>query len=180
MRPTWGAGAWDLLSGGARITQLCVGQAGCGCMSGRGVGGVACGLAGLGGVVDWRVERERNCAVLTSAEGACVWRAAPSPDPRPGFVDSLASVAAVSLRRAWAVGDYFTGQEAGPQGAFIERWDGRSWRVVPAPGLRDATLGSVSASGADDVWAVGDRGRRGPTVRALGRLTLAYRARTAR
>ena len=87
---------------------------------------------------------------------ACVWRAAPSPDPRPGFVDSLASVAAVSRHEAWAVGDYYTGQEAGPQGAFIERWDAHSWRVVPAPGLRGATLGSVSASGADDVWAAGD------------------------
>ena len=121
--------------------------------------GLAALLAGWLAFAVWSTgvsSGERNRAVLTSAEGACVWRAAPSPDPRPGFVDSLASVAAVSLRRAWAVGDYFTGQEAGPQGAFIERWDGRSWRVVPAPGLRDATLGSVSASGADDVWAVGD------------------------
>ena len=85
-----------------------------------------------------------------------MWRAAPSPDPRPGFVNGLESVAVVSRRRAWAVGDYYTGQEVGAQGAFIERSDGRSWRVVPAPGLRGATLGSVSASGADDVWAVGD------------------------
>ena len=143
--------------------------------------GLAALLAGWLAFAVWSTgvsSGERNRAVLTSAEGACVWRAAPSPDPRPGFVNSLASVAAVSLRRAWAVGDYYTGQEVGPQGAFIERWDGRSWRVVPAPGLRDATLGSVSASGADDVWAVGDAGRWGPTVRALGRFTLAHRART--
>jgi hypothetical protein len=55
------------------------------------------------------------------------------------------------------VGDFFTGHEGGPHGAFIEHWDGRRWRVAAAPIPRGAILWSVSASGARDVWAVGER-----------------------
>jgi hypothetical protein len=86
---------------------------------------------------------------------ACVWRTAGSQDPHRSFYDRFNSVAAVSPRRAWAVGDYYTGREGGPNGTFIERWEGSRWRVIPAPIPRGAELWSVSASGAHDAWAVG-------------------------
>src|SRR5206468_4071367 len=60
----------------------------------------------------------------------CVWRATPSADPHPFLYDRFNSVAGISPREAWAVGDYFTGHEGGPHGAFIERWNGRRWRVA--------------------------------------------------
>jgi hypothetical protein len=86
---------------------------------------------------------------------ACAWRTIPSSDPHPSLYDRFDSIAAVSPRDAWAVGDYFTGREGGPQGAFIERWNGRRWRLAAAPIPRGAILRSLSASGARDVWAVG-------------------------
>jgi hypothetical protein len=85
----------------------------------------------------------------------CVWRSTPISDPHPVLYDRLNSVAAVSPRKAWAVGDYFTGHEGGPQGALIERWNGQRWSIAAAPLLRGASLESVSASGARNVWAVG-------------------------
>jgi hypothetical protein len=62
------------------------------------------------------------------------------------------------------VGDYYTGRENGPHGAFIERWNGRRWRVAAAPIPRGATLQAVSASGAGDVWAVGMRRNLGQLI----------------
>lgn len=59
---------------------------------------------------------------------------------------------------AWAVGDYFTGHEGGPHGAFIERWNGQRWRIAAAPIPRGSILWSVSASTAGDAWAVGQTG----------------------
>jgi hypothetical protein len=91
----------------------------------------------------------------TLSRQTCVWRSTPISDPHPALYDRLNSVAAVSPRTAWAVGDYFTGHEGGPHGALIERWDGQRWSIAAAPLLRGASLGSVSASGARDVWAVG-------------------------
>ena len=92
----------------------------------------------------------------------CVWRTAATEDPHRHLYDRFNSVAVVSSRDAWAVGDYYTGRKGGPNGAFIERWNGRRWRLVGAPNLRGATLWSVSASAPHDVWAVGqaDLGRQ--------------------
>lgn len=87
----------------------------------------------------------------------CVWRAGPSADPHRIWYDRFNSVAGVSPREAWAVGDSYTGRENGGRGSFIERWDGRRWRLAPAPIPPGATLWSVSASQVGDVWAVGQR-----------------------
>jgi len=91
----------------------------------------------------------------SSSRRTCVWQATQTSDPHRVLYDRFDSVAAVSPREAWTVGDYFTGTEGGPHGAFVERWVGRRWRVVAAPIPRGAILWSVSASNARDVWAVG-------------------------
>jgi len=62
------------------------------------------------------------------------------------------------------VGDYFTGREGGLHGAFVEHWNGRYWRLAHAPIPPGATLESVSASGAGDVWAVGMRRNLGQLI----------------
>lgn len=85
----------------------------------------------------------------------CEWRVVPSEDPHPALVDLFTSVAVVTHRDAWATGDFNTGQEGGPQGAFIEHWNGRSWQLADAPIPEGADLWSASASGRADVWAVG-------------------------
>jgi hypothetical protein len=95
---------------------------------------------------------------------SCIWRTVPSADPHPALYDRFNSIAAVSPREAWAVGDYFTGREGGRHGAFIEHWNGRRWRLVQAPIPPGATLESVSASGARDVWAVGMRRNLGQLI----------------
>lgn len=60
----------------------------------------------------------------------CVWCTVPSADPVPRLYDWFNSVTAVSPNDAWAVGDYFTNQEVGRFGAFIERWNGRRWQLA--------------------------------------------------
>jgi hypothetical protein len=95
--------------------------------------------------------------LTSNLQRACVWRPLPSADPHPRLYDRFDSVAAVSPRDAWAVGDYYTGHEGGPNGAFIERWNGGRWNLT-GPILPGAILQSVSASGARDVWAVGQAG----------------------
>jgi hypothetical protein len=87
----------------------------------------------------------------------CAWRTVRSPDPHPILYDRFNSIAVVSPQEAWAVGDYFTGREGGPHGAFIEHWNARGWRLAHAPIPPGASLESVAASGAADVWAVGMR-----------------------
>ena len=86
---------------------------------------------------------------------SCVWHVAPAEDPHRALFDRLTSVAVVTGHDAWATGDFFTGEEGGRNGAFIEHWDGRSWRVAQAPIPAGANLWSISASGRADVWAAG-------------------------
>ena len=84
------------------------------------------------------------------------WQVVPSPSP-PGQ-DTLYSVSATSPGNAWAVGTV----ENGPQAAIAplaEHWDGTAWHVVPVPDgvyQYENRLLSVSASSADDAWAVGN------------------------
>ena len=66
---------------------------------------------------------------------------------------TLGSVAAISSSNVWAVGYQSTG---GIQ-PLVEHWNGSSWTVVPSagPGGTTSYLTSVSATGPNDVWAVG-------------------------
>jgi len=97
-----------------------------------------------------------------ASDRACVWGTVPSSDPHRVLYDRFDSVAALSPGEAWAVGGYYSGQEGGPYGAFVQRWNGERWRVVATPTPGRATLWGVAASGPRDAWAVGqkDRGRQ--------------------
>src|SRR5215471_12554368 len=72
-----------------------------------------------------------------------------APSPVLGF--RLNGITALSAASAWAVG----ASDQGPLRLIrhVVRWDGRAWRVVPAPGGGD--LYGVAAISAADAWAVG-------------------------
>jgi hypothetical protein len=84
-----------------------------------------------------------------------VWRRQHTPNPpirhRHQF-NGLDDVAAISARKAWAVG-------SADQHSLIERWNGRAWRqqrvaaAVTTPHSDD--LSAVAATSTRDVWAVG-------------------------
>jgi hypothetical protein len=124
------------------------------CPRSRAVFAVGLGAAAVFATAVTTVARS-DYPLASNSRQACAWRTIPSSDPHPSLYDRFDSIAAVSPRDAWAVGDYFTGREGGRQGAFIERWNGRRWRLAAAPIPRGAILWSLSASGARDVWAVG-------------------------
>jgi hypothetical protein len=94
----------------------------------------------------------------------CAWQAVRTADPHPILYDRFNSIVVVSPREAWAVGDYFTGREGGPHGAFVEHWNGRRWTLAHASIPPGASLESVSASRAGDLWAVGMRRNLGQLI----------------
>src|SRR4051794_14107008 len=77
------------------------------------------------------------------------WSIVGTPD-LPGVV--LRAVVAVSSDDVWMVGAFNTSREA-----VILHWDGRSIKAVahPNPGGNRNDLYAISATGPDDVWAVG-------------------------
>ncbi len=69
--------------------------------------------------------------------------------------DSIRRISASSARDVWAVGSH---RVRGSDIPLVERWDGRNWRVMPAPRVgrgNGGVLVDVSAVSSDDVWAVG-------------------------
>jgi hypothetical protein len=126
---------------------------------------LAIGLCAAAVFTGWAITEARPGNIISSSSGPiCIWRPTPSADPHRSLYDRFDSVAVVSPREAWAVGDYFTGHEGGPDGAFIERWNGRRWRLTAAPILHGASLWSVSASRTGDAWAVGQAGAGGQLI----------------
>jgi hypothetical protein len=85
------------------------------------------------------------------------WTLVPSPNVS-GVDSSLHAVAAIASDDVWAVGHTGT-VGGGDTGTLTMHWDGQSWTLVPSPNPGPAgamnTLNGVSASGSDDVWAVG-------------------------
>ena len=80
--------------------------------------------------------------------GCLQWSQVASPDPLGNT--TLVSLTALSANNVWAVGTYVDGTT--PH-ALIVHWDGQSWSQTPSPAV--GRLNSVSASGPNDIWAVG-------------------------
>jgi hypothetical protein len=106
----------------------------------------------------WAVGSTRKFRTLILHWNGRVWSRVPSPSRTPeGLADFLNSVAIGPGNRAWAVGTISCG--CGPGVSLIERWNGRSWRVVPGPTVGGGPdLGGVISIGARDAWAVGASG----------------------
>jgi len=68
------------------------------------------------------------------------------------------AVAAISPGDVWLAGEYETSfsQDTGPDGSFLEHWNGSAWSVVSFPSQDTIHLTALDAVSATDVWAVGD------------------------
>jgi hypothetical protein len=72
-----------------------------------------------------------------------------------GAWGSLSDVEAISSSNVWAVG-YASSNAIEP---LVEHWGGSNWtQVSSAPGVGEGYLDSLSATGPNDVWAVGGSG----------------------
>src|SRR5262249_32282529 len=95
------------------------------------------------------------------------WTYVRSPYVHRSPQTTLYDVAMVSSDDVWAVGSYFSGATLQYQ-PLAEHWNGTSWSIVPvaSPGP-DSWLSSLTALGADDIWAVGG-GDGGPFAEHWG------------
>jgi hypothetical protein len=83
--------------------------------------------------------------------------------PNPGIKwNELDGVAALAPNDVWAVGYYM--HSTSPARVLIEHWNGSEWKLIsaPSPGTNWNQLTAVSASGSNDVWAVGWQQSDGP------------------
>jgi hypothetical protein len=100
--------------------------------------------------------------IAGTAGAAAGWVVVPSVDPS-ATANALNAVSARTSNDAWAVG-FFTGpNEHDGKIMLTERWNGRQWQQVPTPNVQffDEKLLAVSASGANEAWAVGSTNRTG-------------------
>lgn len=67
--------------------------------------------------------------------------------------ENLLGITALSDNNVWVVGGTVGHSCGGALPAVIEHWDGAHWTVVP--NVPDGTLSAISASGPNDIWAVG-------------------------
>lgn len=94
---------------------------------------------------------------LTEHWSGSQWSVVPSPNP--WFDSYLNSIAVLSTKNAWAVGEFDTSAHGVAQ-TLIEHWNGSRWSIVPSPnvGSNPSYLQAVSARSATDIWAVGSYG----------------------
>lgn len=91
----------------------------------------------------------------TAMAATPAWTVVPSVNPS---ATTLNAVSARTATDAWAVGQFpGAGEDAGSQ-IFAERWNGTQWQQAPTTNIvrQDERLLGVSASGANDAWAVGN------------------------
>lgn len=94
-------------------------------------------------------------AFATSSQSKS-WQVVSSPNT-PASVNVLYGVAAFSANDAWAVGNYYQGNQM-PNAALVEHWNGSQWSQVPAAypsGFQHTFLYGIAAFSATDVWTVG-------------------------
>ncbi|HSH39479.1 MAG TPA: hypothetical protein VK993_11905, partial [Chthoniobacterales bacterium] len=87
------------------------------------------------------------------------WRIVPSPNTSAKESNGLSDVTCTSASDCWAVGasTYYDNAIIFPTfraQAVIQRWDGRSWKMFPAPA--GASLSAVTCVSGNDCWAVGN------------------------
>jgi len=89
------------------------------------------------------------------------WSIQPTPNPPGHGIKLLDSVACTSRSSCMAVGVEFDPATGESLGTLAERWDGRTWRIVPtfkpAPTGPNAGLNGVACTSASACTAVGNR-----------------------
>lgn len=98
-------------------------------------------------------------SVHAAAPNSATWHQVASPNEGSEGGGSLSSVAAISNKDIWSVGQYYTeiNNESVPQ-TLAEHWNGTKWSVVSTPniGSLGSWLYSVATVSSNDVWAVGE------------------------
>jgi hypothetical protein len=116
----------------------------------------------------WLVGNEGDGGLLLHGGGTS-WSRTEQP---PNLEDlQLYGVADISPTDAWAVGSIEPGNRT--QTATLH-WDGAAWDTVPSPdpGGESSHLWDAAATGATDVWAVGDYAGLNPDGTSYGPRTL--------
>jgi hypothetical protein len=104
---------------------------------------------------------------LIEAWNGTRWSVIASPSPRGGS-SSLSSVTCLETSSCFSVGEHRTSQQRSR--TLIERWDGRSWTIVPSPNVGGSSmsqLSGVACTGMTACVAIGS------SVGAEGSATLA-------
>ncbi|HKA96819.1 MAG TPA: hypothetical protein VKD66_11195 [Streptosporangiaceae bacterium] len=100
-------------------------------------------------------------ATLAERWNGHTWSIQPTPNPPGHGVKLLNSVACTSRSSCMAVGNEFDPATGESLGTLAERWNGRTWRIVPtfkpAPAGPNAGLNSVACTSASACTAVGNR-----------------------
>lgn len=113
--------------------------------------------------------RTLGSGIMTQHWDGSSWAVVEAPTAPAAMGGGLLSLSAVSPTDVWAAG-WLQIQDAAipdPDGGptrivnheegLVEHWDGRAWTRVPLPRpYASWVLNSVSASGSNDVWAVGN------------------------
>lgn len=143
------------------------------------IGGVLSGVDATSASDAWAVGADTAGKTTIVHWDGSAWQRVPSPSPGAhGSYTSLSGVAATATDDAWAVGST-TSPTGSREGTLILHWNGTVWTRVPSPspGTR-ASLLDVTATSADNAWAVG-YDREGPLIlrwngaawKQVGRLT---------
>jgi hypothetical protein len=89
------------------------------------------------------------------------WSIQPTPNPPGHGIKLLNGVACTSRSSCMAVGNEFDPATGAGLGTLAERWDGRTWRIVPtvkpAPTGGNAAFNGVACTSASACTAVGNR-----------------------
>jgi hypothetical protein len=100
---------------------------------------------------------DENGSTLIEHWDGARWSIVPSPAPEGLVRPYLTAVSVVSATDIWAVGGSRYTELSVP---LVEHWNGRRWSIVDAPNPGGvASLYSVTAQSAKDVWAVGSKGK---------------------
>lgn len=83
------------------------------------------------------------------------WQLVPAQSPSTATNDLMSVAFVPGTNQLWTVGEFQN--TAGRYQALIERWNGKSWQVIPAPttGHADSRLLSITALSASNAWASG-------------------------
>lgn len=110
--------------------------------------------AGGGWAVGWTAAGTKPPRALIMRDRGAGWVQVPAPDGDATSTE-LSAVFARAADDAWAAGSQV--RPDGRRTGLLLHWDGAGWQEQSLPATADPVtfLASVSASGPDDVWAVG-------------------------
>ena len=118
------------------------------------------GIAAVSPESIWTVGTSINIPAFTGQPliehwNGSIWQIVPGPTAPQDEFNSLIGVAAITNENVWAVGFSMNTTKAMGQ-PLIEHWNGSIWQIVPNPiTLKSGSLSAITASGPNDIWAVG-------------------------